>query len=163
MEALEDTDGTVRDCAKQSVVELFTGPGVTDTARADLKKEMTRKGVRKTIVDSIVGKLLSGSGEQSGLQHESSENSESSKKEYIPPSMALQNRRPTASSGSGVSRTFSQSTSSSQITQSENTSRPASRMGSEVPPTPSAESVEVPTVFVRSIIFFVYGGLISRC
>ncbi|TDL29310.1 hypothetical protein BD410DRAFT_758063 [Rickenella mellea] len=150
VEALEDTDGTVRDCARQSVVELFTGPGVTDAARADLKKEMTRKGVRKTIVDSVVGKLLPGSGEQvGGLQNEPSE-SESSKKEYIPPSMALQNRRPTASLGSGISRTFSQSTSTSQISQSENTSRPASRMGNEIPPTPTAESVEVPSVFIAS-------------
>ena len=43
VDALEDTDSTVRECARQSVVELFTGPGVTDTARADLKKEMAKK------------------------------------------------------------------------------------------------------------------------
>ncbi|OBZ76525.1 Protein STU1 [Grifola frondosa] len=56
VEALEDTDGTVRECARVSVVELFTGPGVTDAARADLKKELTKKGVRKTIVDGVLSR-----------------------------------------------------------------------------------------------------------
>ncbi|KAI6034288.1 clasp N terminal-domain-containing protein [Pisolithus microcarpus] len=32
--------------------------GVTDAARADLKKEMAKKGVRKTIVDSVLSKLM---------------------------------------------------------------------------------------------------------
>lgn len=62
VDALEDGDGTVRECARQSVVEIFTAPGVTDAARTDLKKEMTKKGVRKTIVDSVLLKLLSGEG-----------------------------------------------------------------------------------------------------
>jgi CLIP-associating protein 1/2 len=62
VEALEDGDGTVRECARQSVVEIFTGQGVTDAARTDLKKEMTKKGVRKTIVDNVLTKLLSGEG-----------------------------------------------------------------------------------------------------
>ena len=61
IDALEDTDPAVRECARQSVVELFTGPGATDAARADLKKEMTKKGVRKTIVDGVLSKVLSGS------------------------------------------------------------------------------------------------------
>ena len=43
VDALEDTDSNVRDCARQSIVELFTGPGVTDAARADLKKELTKR------------------------------------------------------------------------------------------------------------------------
>lgn len=60
VDALEDGDGTVRECARHSVVEIFTGQGVTDAARTDLKKEMTKKGVRKTIVDSVLIKLLSG-------------------------------------------------------------------------------------------------------
>ena len=50
----------MRECARQSVVELFTGPGVTDAARADLKKEMTKKGVRKTIADSVLARVLAG-------------------------------------------------------------------------------------------------------
>ena len=62
VDALEDGDGTVRECARQSVVEIFAAPGVTDAARTDLKKEMTKKGVRKTIVDSVLLKLLSGEG-----------------------------------------------------------------------------------------------------
>lgn len=39
---------------------LFSGPQVTDAARADLKNEMTKKGVRKTIVNDLLGKLLAG-------------------------------------------------------------------------------------------------------
>ncbi|KAF8592524.1 hypothetical protein K439DRAFT_1400409 [Ramaria rubella] len=67
VDTLEDSDGTVRECAKQSVVEIFTGHGVTDAARTDLKKEMTKKGVRKTIVDSILARLLSGEGRTTPL------------------------------------------------------------------------------------------------
>ncbi|KIJ56519.1 hypothetical protein M422DRAFT_217939 [Sphaerobolus stellatus SS14] len=58
VDTLEDSDGTVRDCSKQSIVGIFSSPGVTDAARADLKKEMTKKNVRKTIVDGILSKLL---------------------------------------------------------------------------------------------------------
>ncbi|KAF8528882.1 clasp N terminal-domain-containing protein [Hysterangium stoloniferum] len=65
--ALEDGDGTVRDCAKQSVVEIFTAQGVTDAARTDLKKEMTKRNVRKTIVDSVLLKLLGGGGRPTSL------------------------------------------------------------------------------------------------
>lgn len=43
-------------------MEIFTGQGVTDAARTDLKKEMAKKGVRKTIVDNVLIKLLSGEG-----------------------------------------------------------------------------------------------------
>ncbi|KAF8520121.1 clasp N terminal-domain-containing protein [Gautieria morchelliformis] len=67
VDALEDGDGTVRECARQAVVEIFTGHGVTDAARTDLKKEMTKKGVRKTIVDSVLIKLLSGEGRNTPL------------------------------------------------------------------------------------------------
>jgi CLIP-associating protein 1/2 len=58
VDGLEDSDGTVRDCARNSIIEIFTAPGVTDAARADLKKEMTKKNVRKTIVDAVLGKLM---------------------------------------------------------------------------------------------------------
>jgi len=68
VDTLEDGDGTVRECAKQSVVEIFTGPGVTDAARTDLKKEMTKKNVRKAIVDSLLPKLLAGSGRNTPLK-----------------------------------------------------------------------------------------------
>ncbi|KAG8885181.1 suppressor of tub2 mutation [Tulasnella sp. 331] len=61
VECLEDSDGTVRDCSRASIITLFSGPKVTDAARADLKNEMTRKGVRKGIANDVLGKLLSGS------------------------------------------------------------------------------------------------------
>ncbi|KAH9853750.1 clasp N terminal-domain-containing protein [Lenzites betulinus] len=111
VDALEDTDGAVRECARQSVVELFTGPGVTDAARADLKKELTKKNVRKTIVDGVLNKVLAGSTGAS-TPEAGSENGDAPGKEYVPPSIALMNRRPGAapSGGAGsvpVSRTVS--------------------------------------------------------
>ena len=116
VDALEDTDGTVRECARQSVVELFTGPGVTDMARADLKKEMAKKGVRKTIVDGVFSKVLAAGGPAStpaSMSENGSENGDAAggtPKEYVPPSIALMNRRPApaVSHSSGmVSRTTS--------------------------------------------------------
>ncbi|KAG8899341.1 suppressor of tub2 mutation [Tulasnella sp. 403] len=65
VDCLEDTDGSVREIARSSVVTLFTGPQVTDAARADLKNEMAKKGVRKAIVNDILAKLLTGT--QSGF------------------------------------------------------------------------------------------------
>lgn len=47
------------------MVLLFSGPGITDAARADLKSEMTKKNVRKTIVDGVLSKILSGGGNSS--------------------------------------------------------------------------------------------------
>ncbi|KAF8761794.1 CLASP N terminal [Rhizoctonia solani] len=41
------------------VVSLFSAPGVTDAARADLKNEMSKQGVRKTIMDAVLNKLAS--------------------------------------------------------------------------------------------------------
>ncbi|KAF9246968.1 clasp N terminal-domain-containing protein [Melanogaster broomeanus] len=76
VDALEDTDGNVRACATPSIIELFTGPGVTDAARADLKKEMTKKNVRKTIVDNVLTKLMSSS-RSAGASTPQSEGSES--------------------------------------------------------------------------------------
>jgi CLIP-associating protein 1/2 len=135
---LEDTDGNVRECARQSVVELFTGPGVTDAARADLKKEMTKKSVRKNIVDHVLAKLVAG-GTGGGVQSDGSENGDAGpgpggKKEYIPPSLALQGRKPTgglgASTGSGgMPRTVSQGN-------VKELSRPASRTAMVSPPLP---------------------------
>ncbi|KIO19258.1 hypothetical protein M407DRAFT_11490 [Tulasnella calospora MUT 4182] len=61
VECLEDPDANVRDCARSSVVTLFTGPQVSDGARTDLKNEMAKKGVRKGIVNDVLSKLLSAS------------------------------------------------------------------------------------------------------
>ncbi|KAF9468966.1 clasp N terminal-domain-containing protein [Collybia nuda] len=145
VECLEDTDAHVRECARQSVVELFSGPGVLDGARADLKKEMTKKGVRKTIVDGVLSKLLSGSGTYS---QEGSENGDATTKpkEYVPPSLTLQGRRPTVGSqGAGVPRTVSQGS-------IKDISRPSSRAAlvSSVPPTPTNENAEIQPVYITS-------------
>lgn len=151
--ALEDSDANVRECAKQSVVELFTGPAVTDAARADLKKEMTKKGVRKGIVDTVLSKVAAG-GESSmasipATPGPASENRElgtsaTGKKEYIPPSMALMGRRPTA----GASTPVPTRTASSGMP----TSRPASRTGvtpsSGVPAQTETSSADVKPVYV---------------
>lgn len=136
--ALEDTDGNVRECARQSIVEIFTGPGVTDAARTDLKKEMTKKGVRKNTLDSVLSKILLNSS-SSAPQSEGSEDGDTgSKKEYVPPSLALAGRRPTVSSNgsnvgagpSAVSRTMSQSS-------SKELPRPGSRATTVVSPPPT--------------------------
>lgn len=160
VDCLEDTDAHVRDCARTSVIELFTGPGVTDAARADLKKEMTKKNVRKTIMDVVLSKLLGTSSVGSNPQsREGSENGDATatKKEYIPPSLMLQGKRPRAPSQSqntptttAPSRTVSHSNIAKEL------SRPASRADTATPPLPSApvsssgESAEVQTVFVSA-------------
>lgn len=147
MDCLEDTDAHVRDCARQSVVELFSGPGVSDGARADLKKEMTKKGVRKAIVDGVLSKLLSG-GSAPGSTHsrDNSENGDTAPtkpKEYLPPSLALLARKP--SQGSGLTRTASHGS-------VKDISRPASCTAmapSAVPaPSPATENTEIQPVYV---------------
>ena len=125
------------------MVELFTGPGVSDAARADLKKEMTKKGVRKNIVDNVLSKLVAGGGSGSNPQSEGSENGDAGKKEYVPPSLALQSRKPTGGTGTvpgGVAR-------------------PASRSAMVSPPiplTPVSEGNEVHPVYVSC--FFLVNG-----
>lgn len=62
MKMLEDADATVRETAKDVVVELFKN--APDHAKADLKKELTRAGVRKAIATHIVSNLgLPGGGD----------------------------------------------------------------------------------------------------
>lgn len=155
VDSLEDTDAHVRDCARSSVIELFTGPGVSDAARADLKKEMTKKGVRKTILDSVLCKLLAASSNSSVHSREGSENGDSTttKKEYVPPSLMLQGKR---------SRTISQSKNSTPAPAAptraashngsvKDPSRPQSRAGATTPPivlNPSNDNAEIQTVFV---------------
>ncbi|KAE9387113.1 hypothetical protein BT96DRAFT_794705, partial [Gymnopus androsaceus JB14] len=82
-------------CAHQSIIELFSGPSVTDTTHADLKKEMTKKGVRKTIVDGVLSKLLSGGNgvDNSPQSPMGSENGDAKSAGYVPPSLALQGRK----------------------------------------------------------------------
>lgn len=104
MDTLEDSDGGVRDCARVSVIEMFTAATVSDGARADLKKEMTKKGVRKGIVDGVLGQLFSSS---------SSTQAPETPREGEPQSSGtgFMSRKPTAatlaSSTAGFSRTAS--------------------------------------------------------
>ena len=143
VDCLEDTDPHVRECARHSIVELFSGPGVTDAARADLKKELLKKGVRKTIVDGVLSKLLAAAIVSNPQIHEGSENGEgtdtSKNKEYIPPSMALLAKKPqTIGPGGG------QSHSSFKDLQ-----RPVSRAAmTSLPPQMSAEILEMHAVYV---------------
>ncbi|KAG9317226.1 clasp N terminal-domain-containing protein [Chiua virens] len=146
---LEDTDGNVRACATPSIIELFTGPGVTDAARADLKKEMAKKGVRKAIVDSVLNKLMSSSRSAgaSTPMSEGSENGDAGTKEYIPPSLMLQNRRPTAgasSAGPPAATPIVRAVSHGHVKEQ---SRPASRAAMVAsPPLPQASGEAASTV-----------------
>ena len=147
VDCLEDTDPHVRECARHSVVELFSGPGVTDAARADLKKELTKKGVRKTIVDGVLSKLLSGVAGSNPQSREGSENGDGTNalknKDYIPPSLALLAKKPqTAGSGSGLARTVNQSN-------FKELQRPISRAAmASPPPEMPAEILEIQAVYV---------------
>ncbi|KAG6835100.1 hypothetical protein H0H93_004830, partial [Arthromyces matolae] len=154
VDCLEDMDQHVRDCARQAVIELFTGPGVTDGARADLKKEMTKKGVRKTIVDGVLSKFLEGSVNSNTHNRDGSENGDTSQakpKEYIPPSLLLQARQPSGGSQSaGLSRTVSQGS-------VKDVSRPSSRTAVNpamtepfVAPIPTNDSVDIQPVYIAS-------------
>lgn len=156
VDTLEDTDGSVRACATPSVIELFTGPGVTDAARSDLKKELTKKGVRKAIVDNIQSHLMNSS-RSTGANTPQSEGSVGSgephvKKEYIPPSMMLQqNRRPTAGAASGATPGITRAISQGNVRE---IPRPSSRAAVVSPPLSSQPSSEaastVEPVFVAS-------------
>lgn len=137
---LEDSDSNVRECAKQSLVELFTSPGVTDAARADLKKEMSKKGVRKATMDSVLNQVLSAS--TSSITSIAS--NDGGKKDYVPPSLALLGKTPsTLSNGPGSTpgpsvmarvRTTSRGNTGPSVS-----SRPPSRAG-VVSPTPTDAS-----------------------
>ncbi|KAK7061538.1 clasp N terminal-domain-containing protein [Favolaschia claudopus] len=150
VDALEDTDAHVRDCSRQSVVELFSGPGVSDAARADLKKEMTKKNVRKTIVDGVLSKLfgVGGSIGSNPQSHEGSENGDTTikPKEYIPPSLALAGRRPTAGSSNGPA-----SRAASVHSVQSNSSRPPSRAAALDSPASEVASSTVEALDIRPV------------
>jgi CLIP-associating protein 1/2 len=110
-----------------------------------------KKGVRKTIVDGVLSKLVSGSGANGtraiDAQSEGSENGDavngSKQKGYVPPSLALQSQKSTATAAgpSGISRTTST-----------NISRPASRAAMTEPPTPATEGADIQPVYVSTDI-----------
>lgn len=58
VDSLESSDGTVRECAKQAVIDIFTGTNISDMAKSELKKEMIKKNVRKSILDVVLAKIL---------------------------------------------------------------------------------------------------------
>ncbi|KAI0721862.1 clasp N terminal-domain-containing protein [Cerioporus squamosus] len=125
VDALEDTDGNVRECARQSVVELFTGPG------------LTKKGVRKTIVDGVLSKVLAGGGGSSTpptMSEAGSENGDiaGAVKEYVPPSIALMGKRP-GPTVTGAAPTSSTSRSRIASQSSREIPRPASRAAAMSP------------------------------
>lgn len=134
---LEDSDASVRECAKQSVVELFTGPGVTDAARADLKKEMTKKGVRKGTVDHVLSRVAAGgSTTPLAMSEAGSENGDGSGTNVPSSVAALQKKSGLGSSGS-MSRVASQNF-------ARDPSRPASR-AAVISPTPADGSSALST------------------
>ncbi|KAI9466759.1 clasp N terminal-domain-containing protein [Lactarius psammicola] len=152
---LEDSDSTVRETAKTSVVILFTGPGVSDAARADLKRELAKKGVRKTIVDTVLAKVLgsdnTGTAAGEGIEAADVPQSQvTAKKEYIPPSLALQAQKAAGGSDSLVSgpSTVSRMISHASVKES---SRPASRTAMASPPPSSGDTTaNVQAVYVAS-------------
>lgn len=107
---------------------------------------MAKKGVRKAIVDDVLAKLLSKvSIGNIPHSHEGSENGEAIvEAEYVPPSLALQGKRP---------RVVSQVNAAGQPLAKE-IPRPISRaaMSSPVPVTPSAENVDVAPVYVSRFL-----------
>jgi len=150
VETLEDTDGNVRAIASPSVIELFTGPGVSDAARADLKKEMTKKNVRKGIMDNILSKLVSGRSNGARTPDGSEGGDAGAKKEYVPPSLLLAGRKPTSSS---TTSTAQPPPSMSRVTSH---GRPPSRAAAVVSPppppvgTPTEGSSTVEPVYITS-------------
>lgn len=152
--ALEDSDSTVRETAKTSVVILFTSPGASDAARADLKRELAKKGVRKTIVDAVLTKVL-GSDNATTTAGEGTKapGAPQPKKEYIPPSLALQAQK--SMGGSDVPApgpsTVPRSASHGSIKES---SRPDSRAAANTPiPSGGDTTANVQAVYVRATLF----------
>jgi hypothetical protein len=57
---LEDPDASVRDTARETTIEMFSHPAVSPAARADLKKELARRNVRKSTTDAVIHAVLGG-------------------------------------------------------------------------------------------------------
>lgn len=61
VDLLEDSDATVRDVARESLVSIFTAPSISPAAKTDLKREILKKGVRRTTSDAILKRILGNS------------------------------------------------------------------------------------------------------
>jgi CLIP-associating protein 1/2 len=57
---LEDSDGAVRDQARETVVALLSPPSTPPAARTEFKKLMLARNVRKSIADGILARVLGG-------------------------------------------------------------------------------------------------------
>lgn len=146
---LEDPDANVRAQAQSSIPELFTGPGVTDAARADLKAQMTKKGVRKGIMESIMTRLFAagGSSTPTATSDAGSENGDT----YVPTGQPLTNKKLAQTPGSSMKRSVSNSN-------VERASRPASRAAAASPTPgemPSNTQVVKPVYVSYSRVYFV--------
>ena len=64
--SLEDADGAVRQAAKAAVIELFKN--APENAKADLKKQLVKHNVRKSIADDIVSQMTTNSTPEVDLQ-----------------------------------------------------------------------------------------------
>lgn len=103
---------------------------MTDGARADLKKEMIKKGVRKATMDSVLGQVLSASTSSLASAANNELSQSAGKKEYVPPSLALLGKTPSAhSNGSGPGVMARVRTTSRGNTGPKVPSRPPSRTG----------------------------------
>jgi CLIP-associating protein 1/2 len=140
VETLEDGDGTVRECSRQSVITLFSGPTVTDAARADLKNEMNKRGVRKSIVDGVLLKLLSSS---------STTGAEESAAEDRPPPTSRKTMPSTAPKPGVTSRSVTQPS-----VRDAPPERPPSSMAGEASSSAGASITDVSAVYVSFSLSF---------
>ncbi|QRW04949.1 CLASP amino-terminal protein [Ceratobasidium sp. AG-Ba] len=143
VELLEDGDGSVRDSARNAVISLFSAPGVTDAARADLKNEMSKRGVRKGIVEAVLSKLV-GAGAGRAASVAGSDSGVNTDTEALPRAGASTGRRPV---GIPVKRTVSVTSATGSAAASE---RPLSRQDeapslSNAPTTLAIPSGPLPT------------------
>ncbi|WWD05459.1 hypothetical protein V865_003536 [Kwoniella europaea PYCC6329] len=66
VDLLEDSDGNVREQAKETVVTLLSPSSTPPAARSELKKLLLARNVRKTISNDIIARVLGGGGVESG-------------------------------------------------------------------------------------------------
>ncbi|WVW80419.1 hypothetical protein I302_102400 [Kwoniella bestiolae CBS 10118] len=62
VDLLEDSDGNVREQAKETVVALLSPASTPPAARSELKKLLLARNVRKTISNDIIARVLGGGG-----------------------------------------------------------------------------------------------------
>ncbi|KDN42930.1 hypothetical protein RSAG8_06456, partial [Rhizoctonia solani AG-8 WAC10335] len=166
VELLEDGDGSVRDTARTAVVSLFSTTGITETARADLKNEMSKRGVRKTIMDAVLNRLAATSAprEKSVAGSDSGVGTDT---EVLSRPGTSMGRRPV---GAPIARTVSITSATGStngaerpLSRQEAPEPPGSSVTISIPPGPSvgdvksadatgasATSADVPSVFIAS-------------